>query len=242
MSVAENHVLVGYGGKQASMRNSLILDEDGYLGRCQGRPLKPGHIQVMNVEETETDAPPATDPDAPRYDTPLAGAKEKTKDKSSAELAVELVSLGHQQLAYGNAETIRANAARIGEIYLTRTFVQIKQGYVEKPKGLKQIAFESGFWTQEELRKKRGGPKAEALRLKIGACTDFVEEISQLQYISQELGVEVRMTPKAHPELAGQGIEYSCWGYAKLIFSNYPKLIFRKDNTSCDKDRTTKLQ
>jgi hypothetical protein len=31
------------------------------------------------------------------------------------------------------------------------------------------------------------------------------------------------MTPKAHPELAGQGMEYS-WGYAKLIF--------RKNNTT----------
>jgi DNA-binding transcriptional regulator YhcF (GntR family) len=43
------------------------------------------------------------------------------------------------------------------------------------------------------------------------------------EFIAKQLGVEVTMTPKAHPELAGQGIEYS-WGYAKLIF--------RKNNTN----------
>jgi len=44
-----------------------------------------------------------------------------------------------------------------------------------------------------------------------------------MQWIAEQLGARVVMTPKAHPELAGQGIEYS-WGYAKLTF--------RKNNTA----------
>ena len=37
-----------------------------------------------------------------------------------------------------------------------------------------------------------------------------------MQYISEEkIGVSLRKTPKCHPEIAGQGIEYA-WGYAKL--------------------------
>lgn len=175
----------------------------------------------------ETDEPPA----APKYDTPIVGAVAKTKDKSASDLAVELRSLGHQQLAFGNAAAIKANAGRMG-ICLTRTVAPFTLGYVGKPKGLKQIAFERSFWTREEIRIKRGGVKSEELRLKIGTCTDFIKEISQLQHMAEELGVEVRMTPKAHPELAGRGIEY-IWGYAKLVF--------RKENTSCDKEKTTKL-
>ena len=38
-----------------------------------------------------------------------------------------------------------------------------------------------------------------------------------MQWVAEQIGVRVVMTPKAHPELAGQGIEYS-WGYAKLCF------------------------
>jgi hypothetical protein len=59
----------------------------------------------------------------------------------------------------------------------------------------------------------------------VGACSDFQNETSQLQHIATKLGVGVTMTPKAHAELAGQGIEYS-WGYAKLKF--------RQSNTSQD--------
>ena len=39
-----------------------------------------------------------------------------------------------------------------------------------------------------------------------------------MQYVLEErLNVQLRMTPKCHPEIAGQGIEY-VWGYAKLQF------------------------
>ena len=39
-----------------------------------------------------------------------------------------------------------------------------------------------------------------------------------MQYVLKDkLGVSLRMTPKCHPEISGQGIEYA-WGYAKLRF------------------------
>ena len=64
------------------------------------------------------------------------------------------------------------------------------------------------------------------LKEAIGSCADFASEISQLQFVAENLGVKVVMTPKAHAESAGRGIEYS-WGYSKLNF--------RKNNTSGDK-------
>ena len=42
-----------------------------------------------------------------------------------------------------------------------------------------------------------------------------------MQHILEDkLKVEIRMTPKCHPEIAGQGIEYA-WGYAKLRFRQH---------------------
>ena len=38
-----------------------------------------------------------------------------------------------------------------------------------------------------------------------------------MKYILTLLGVDLRLTPKCHPEIAGIGIEYA-WGYAKLRF------------------------
>ena len=36
--------------------------------------------------------------------------------------------------------------------------------------------------------------------------------------LEDKLGAMLRMTPKCHPEIAGQGIEYAWGGYSKLKF------------------------
>ena len=55
-----------------------------------------------------------------------------------------------------------------------------------------------------------------------------------MQWIVKQLGVHVVITPKAYPELVGQGVEYS-WGYAKLCF--------RKNNTACSaKEKAQQLE
>ena len=42
-----------------------------------------------------------------------------------------------------------------------------------------------------------------------------------MEYILVDsIGVKLRMTPKCHLEIAGQGIEYS-WGYSKLRYCRY---------------------
>ena len=46
---------------------------------------------------------------------------------------------------------------------------------------------------------------------------DFVSELTLLQYHAQLLGAMVDRTPKCHPELAGEGIEYA-WALAKLFY------------------------
>ena len=46
---------------------------------------------------------------------------------------------------------------------------------------------------------------------------DFVNEITLLQFHAEQMGVKLDRTPKCHPELAGEGIEYA-WAFAKLFY------------------------
>ena len=55
----------------------------------------------------------------------------------------------------------------------------------------------------------------------ISSLPDFVEEETLLQYHARKIGVYVDCTPKCHPELAGEGIEY-CWGCSKQHYWNMP--------------------
>jgi hypothetical protein len=139
----------------------------------------------------------------------------------------------------------RANNCRIN---LKKLVVKKKEGYIGKPKGVIQMAWERGLCTRDQIkskevtvdgiRKDSAGNKVNekergkidlktSLRYLLGQCTDFKREITQLQYIASELGCTVIMTPKAHPELAGRGIEYA-WGYSKLVF--------RRDNDAIAKN------
>ena len=40
-------------------------------------------------------------------------------------------------------------------------------------------------------------------------CADFENEVAQLDYVGQSLGVMLIITTKYHAEYAGEGIEYS---------------------------------
>ena len=52
-------------------------------------------------------------------------------------------------------------------------------------------------------------------------CTDFVNEISQLEYVVKSLGVRVIITTKYRAEYGDEGVEYS-WGYSKLRYWRNP--------------------
>jgi len=202
---------IGYGGKQPKMRDTTITDAETELGDCIERTLNVGDVQSFVFQED--DPPPIIDLMAPKADR-VTGPPKWTA-KSAAELTVELKARGLFDLAVGKADEIKAKAQNVG-IALRKSEAPIKEGYVGKAKGLKQIVWERGFWSAKELRTK-GAVKEEEMRLRLASCFDFATERSQMQWIAERIGVRVVMTPKAHPELAGQGIEYS-WGYAKLCF------------------------
>ena len=51
----------------------------------------------------------------------------------------------------------------------------------------------------------------------LSRCPDFQDELTKLQWVASQLGVIVERTPKCHPELAGEDIEYA-WGFAKAYY------------------------
>ena len=53
--------------------------------------------------------------------------------------------------------------------------------------------------------------------------TNFVNEVTLLQLHAQKLGVSIDQSPKCHPELTGEGIEY-LWALAKWYYGRAPIL------------------
>ena len=51
--------------------------------------------------------------------------------------------------------------------------------------------------------------------------SDFLNEVTLLQFHAEKLGVKIDSTPKCHPELAGEGIEY-LWVLAKFFYRQSP--------------------
>ncbi len=51
----------------------------------------------------------------------------------------------------------------------------------------------------------------------MSGCTDFINEVSQLEYVCEQLGVRALFTTKYHAEMAGEGVEYS-WAHSKNLY------------------------
>ena len=108
---------------------------------------------------------------------------------------------------------------------------QVLQGWVNKPKGSLQILYERGWIHPHKIHlyTKRGKiiggitPGNLEPNEELSLCelmkkqNDFINEVTLLQYYGDILGIVVDHIPKCHPELAGEGIEYS-WAIAKLHY------------------------
>ena len=50
---------------------------------------------------------------------------------------------------------------------------------------------------------------------------DFRDEMTLLQYHITKLGATIECSPKCHPEIAGEGVEYG-WALAKMDYRRSP--------------------
>ena len=118
----------------------------------------------------------------------------------------------------------------MNDISVTKVIQKMEEGWFKKPKGMLQILWERGFIDTEKVSQYTlNGPqdiygsidKNFNLIYLMTQQYDFAHESTMLQHIGNELGVIVDRTPKCHPEMAGEGIEYS-WGCAKNRYRALP--------------------
>jgi hypothetical protein len=102
----------------------------------------------------------------------------------------------------------------------------IIEGWGGKAKGMLQILFERGKVDPAKMAEYTVHGKNDAfgnlmpetsLRHLMEQLSDFQDEETLLQYHGRKLGVKVDRTPKCHPEMAGEGIEYD-WAAAKGFY------------------------
>ena len=114
-------------------------------------------------------------------------------------------------------------------LYEERDFVT--PGWEGQPKGLLQVLRERGLIDISKLEQYTLDGKKDPItgvanlqssyRHIMANCRDFREEETALEYLGTQLGVTVRLTPKFHAELAGEGIEYS-WAHSKAFYRRLP--------------------
>ena len=118
---------------------------------------------------------------------------------------------------------------RLCGIETTRQFNLVSPGWAGNAKGIAQILWERGKLqgsTQAHysaLKDRETGEYKDfnSLRKLLGNCRDFKEENTMLEWVGAQIGLKVVLTPKCHPELTGEGIEY-IWDMKKSNYRSKP--------------------
>jgi hypothetical protein len=123
------------------------------------------------------------------------------------------------------------DTARRNNIPLVFEMQEILTGWEGQPKGMLQVLWERGFvdgsksekyYTIEGRKDEFGNvDPTTSCKMMMEQQIDFIEEETLLQYHGRQLGVTIDRTPKCHPEMAGEGIEYN-WGCAKGYYRRLP--------------------
>lgn len=117
---------------------------------------------------------------------------------------------------------------------------KMQLGYFGKPKGMEQLLRERGLFVQgmtpdgTKIKKKTKVYLGDHLNMKLtlNNCPDYKSERTALETLAEEIGVVVESSPKCHPEIAGEGIEYTFAAY---------KMDYRKKNTYCSRTMHTRV-
>jgi len=236
------------------MRKSKMETEE-FFGPFPAK-LQVGDYQHMVYEEGDVGPFYMTDMErqASKSDSLTGVSKQKMRRKDDMEK--DLRAKGVR--AKGNKVAI-VELCKQNNVPYTVTAEAIKEGWNGKPKGMLQILWERGFIdpaiepTKAESFYTNDGKKdafgnlipGTSLRKMMSSLIDFINEETLLQYHGKMLGVLVDRSPKCHPEVAGEGIEYS-WGCGKGKYRRLPltdkrrKENFRNSVRQC-LDRMTVL-
>eukprot|EP00590_Aulacoseira_subarctica_P008587 CAMPEP_0172421816 /NCGR_PEP_ID=MMETSP1064-20121228/8040_1 /TAXON_ID=202472 /ORGANISM="Aulacoseira subarctica , Strain CCAP 1002/5" /LENGTH=296 /DNA_ID=CAMNT_0013162393 /DNA_START=79 /DNA_END=966 /DNA_ORIENTATION=- len=212
-----------FGGKQQKLHSSVIT------AKCLGPyspKLLPGDVQTFTFEEGD-EGPFYLDQrmrEAKKYDS-STGKYRKAKPLTNSELTEKLIAKGINIRTKKKRIELVELAAHHG-ISLAHAPENLQEGWIGKAKGMLQIAWERGLinptkWSEYQVNAPCDAFGAEdkslSLRDILASCEDFENEQSQLEWVITELGGCCQMSPKYHPEIAGEGIEY-LWGYIKKLY------------------------
>jgi hypothetical protein len=174
-----------YGGKQPRMHPTRIISAEGFLGSFNhDKMLKVGDTQSM-VFETGSDGPfwrTKAQRESTRLDR-FTGEK-KTKKSTRLQRIEKLVqdgkSIPQGRISYGTAKEF-CEAREIPTTYEEDTVVE---GWLDKPKGHKQVLWERGLIDVTKLSSySKDGPKDEeghrdtmySLEVLMESCLDFLQ-------------------------------------------------------------------
>jgi hypothetical protein len=209
-----------WGGKQGSMRDTIILDHTCLgPGVCteEGIKLKVGDVQSMVFLLGQY---PFYDLTATPHDRFLANGDHLTEKE--IEKCVKKIEKARQ-------------AWKEGELPVDeRIWVA---GFLDKAKGLMQIAYERGLWVdgmvmakseleEKKIRLKGNEPPPPSMYVNsvLATCADFRQEKFALQELVEKDGHILLLGVKCHPEMAGVGVEY-CFGMSKRYFRQHNDCI-----------------
>jgi hypothetical protein len=215
-ALAVSHMNMKYGGKQRVPRDSVLSAEclgptTVYTSQtANGTMLTYHRLSIGDTQSfvfKEGDLPPFDSPNAPKYDIPMT-----TQQKNK--LIVKL-----------NAERAKKKKPFLSQKEIDETNTPAVVGYIGKPKGVRHILVERGLWVsgmRSALSNKdvEQGKILEAARdahLALNKCPDFKLEKPAIQMLLEQYGHLLLLSPKCHPELAGEGVEY-CIGNVKMFY------------------------
>jgi hypothetical protein len=241
-----NSIRKGFGGKQPMMRDTKIESEE-YLGpfRRHEAELAVGASQCMVF--VPGDSGPfwmsTVERELNRKDRLTTKTIKRFRNKS--DLLKDLQAKGVS--AKGTKDELQI-LCKNKDVPIQEELEEIIEGWENRPKGMLQILWERGFIDPEKKKddytvdgkKDAFGNVIRETSLKhlMSLLTDFIEEETLLQYHGRLLGVKVERTPKCHPEIAGEGIEYD-WGCGKGVYRRLPisqkktKQKFRESVKTC---------
>ena len=216
---------IRHAGKQPKMRPSKLTSQEFGPFHTPNSKLQPGHIQSMVF--TKFDQGPCylnpREQIEQRLDLNMGVTKQKELTKS--ELVEILKSKGND--CFGSKKTLCEKCRKLGIPVHTQVPV-VREGWVDKPKGALQILFERGWinpdfvhlYTAGGKQSEQSNNQNSSIPSDPSGCdysinslmklqADFLNEVTLLQFHAAKLVVSVDRSPKCHPELAGEGIEYA---------------------------------
>jgi hypothetical protein len=248
--LCSNSVRKEYGGKQPKMRETKI-ESNEYLGPFRHElTVQVGTIQRMHFVASDIGPYWLTTEERELNRTDRPTGKKIKRFRNKRDLQKDLEAKG--VTAKGAKYELQA-LCKNKDIPIEEEIADVIEGWEGKAKGMLQILWERGFidpgktnksdYTLKGKKDAYGNLMLEtSLKHLMSLQTDFIEEETLLQYHGRLLGVKIERTPKCHPEIAGEGVEYD-WGCSKGVYRRLPisekrsKSKFRESVRKCiDRD------